>query len=266
MTQSSVASDVVEGQDIVGITAAGTTDPGLIRERNEDSYHLAADLGVAVVSDGMGGAPAGEVASALAVDRVASLLCEAVQNGMAAGGTVGAREIVADAIVAAHNEIREDGHRHPERMGMGATVTAAVIDPTTGAVTVGHIGDSRAYLLRGGVLTQLTRDDTLLQEQVEQGRVSAERAKKHPFGHILSQVLGMEQPIQPQVLESALEMGDQLLLCSDGVTAVLSDAELAEMLERGGPWPVESVLTSLVEAVNERGGPDNATAILLRRT
>ena len=148
---------------------------------------------------------------------------------------------------------------------MGATVTAVLIDRNDGVFTVGHVGDSRAYLFRSGILTQLTRDDTLLQEQVEQGRVPADLVKTHPFGHILSQVLGMEQPIIPQIVDGEFEEGDQLFLCSDGVTAVLSDEEIGEMLSRGRHLPPETVISSFLESVNERGAPDNATAILLRR-
>ena len=249
----------------VGFAGAGTTDVGCVRDGNQDAFFVSEDLGVAVVSDGMGGAPAGDVASRVAVEQVALGLCG---DGVAKwtpwdADTVQA--LLAEVIESAHLELRRHGELHPEDEGLGATLTVLVADPGSNRYAVGHVGDSRAYRLRRGIFTQLTRDDTLLQEHVDGGRISPRAAKSHPFGHILSQVLGMGGGIRPQILEGDMEGGDQFFLCSDGVTAVLNDREIGEMLHRGRIWPAETVVRAFVESANERGGPDNATAVLLRR-
>ena len=248
----------------VGFAAAGATDIGQVRKGNEDSFFVSEELGVAVVSDGMGGAPAGHVASRLAVEQLALSLCadERRRNpSEEPGATLG---ILSEAIETAHLEIIRHGEACPEDAGLGATVTALVVNRRVGYYAVGHIGDSRAYLLRRGVFTQLTRDDTLLQDHVDAGRIPHKVADRHPFGHILSQVLGMDRGVAPQLVEGEFELGDQFFLCSDGVTAVLNDREIGEMLIRGRLWPADTVVRAFIESVNERGGPDNATAILLR--
>lgn len=249
----------------VGFAGAGTTDVGCIRDGNQDAFFVSEELGVAIVSDGMGGAPAGDVASRLAVEQVALGLC--------GGGTIKwdpwdagvVQGLLSEAIETAHMEIWRHGETHPEDLGLGATITAMIADPISNRFAVGHVGDSRAYLLRRGVFTQLTRDHTLLQEHLEDGRIPFGAAARHPFGHILSQVLGMAEGVAPQIVEGDIEAGDQFFLCSDGVTAVLNDREIGEMLSRGRIWPPATVVKAFVESVNERGGPDNATAVLLRR-
>lgn len=249
----------------VGFAAAGATDVGLVRDGNEDAFFVSEDLGICVVSDGMGGAPAGDIASRLAVESVALTLCSAGPREWGQDATPSVASTLVEAIEAAHQTIRQHAEAHPEDGGLGATVTALVADPAAGRYAVGHVGDSRAYILRRGVFTQLTRDDTLLQEHLDEGRIPQKAARRHPFGHILSQVLGMELGVVPQIVEGTLELGDHFFLCSDGVTAVLNDREIGEMLSRGKLWPTQTVVKAFIESVNERGGPDNATAVLMRR-
>lgn len=246
------------------VSAAGT-DKGMVRTRNEDAYYVSESLGIAVVSDGMGGAPAGAVASALAVEAVASRLTMALARGWPVTGVVGAREALSEAIEEAHKSIRGHGNTYPESAGLGATLTAFVADPDSGAFAVGHVGDSRAYLIRGPVIRQLTRDDTLLQEHVDEGRLDSKTDANHPYGHVLKQVLGMDGEVSIQVLDGLMEPADQLLLCTDGVTAVLTEREIRDMIQRGRLWPTETVARAFLESVNERGGPDNATVVLVRR-
>lgn len=249
----------------VGFSGSGATDVGRVRPDNQDAFFLSEELGLALVSDGMGGAPAGDLASRIAIEQVAVEIGGGGRQRWSPWDPDRVHSLLGDAIESAHMEIRRHGSVHPEDAGLGATVTVLLADAEAGRYAVGHIGDSRAYLLRRGVFTQLTRDDTLLQEHVEDGRIPARAASRHPFGHILSQVLGMSEGVSPQVLEGALEAGDQFFLCSDGVTAVLNDREIGEMLVRGRIWPPDTVVRAFIEAVNERGGPDNATAVLLRR-
>ncbi len=248
-----------------GFSGGGATDVGRIRPSNQDAFFLSEGLGLAVVSDGMGGAPAGDVASRLAVEQVALEVGSGGRERWSPWDSASVLALLGDAIETAHMEIRRHGLAHPADAGLGATVTVLLADAEARRFAVGHVGDSRAYLLRRGVFSQLTRDHTLLQEHVDEGRIPPRAAARHPFGHILSQVLGMSEGVAPQLLEGALEAGDQFFLCSDGVTAVLNDREIGEMLVRGRIWPPATVVRAFVEAVNERGGPDNSTAVLLRR-
>ena len=249
----------------VGFSGGGATDVGCVRPDNQDAFFLSEELGLAVVSDGMGGAPAGDLASRLAVEQVALEIGGGGRQRWTPWDVDAVYGMLSEAIESAHMEIRRHGSLHPEDAGLGATVTVLLADAEARRYAVGHVGDSRAYMLRHGVFTQLTRDDTLLQEHVEDGRIPARAALHHPFGHILSQVLGMSEGVRPQLIEGPLEAGDQFFLCSDGVTAVLDDREIGEMLVRGRIWPPETVVRAFIESVNERGGPDNATAVLLRR-
>jgi len=246
------------------VSAAGT-DTGRVRSRNEDAFFVSDESGIAVVSDGMGGAPAGAMASALAVEAVRTRLLESVRGGWPVSGVTGIRFALQEAILAAHAGIRDHGQAYPESAGLGATLTAFVADANTGQFAVGHVGDSRAYLVRGPVIRRLTRDDTLLQDAVDEGRMEGTASAGNPLGHILRQVLGMERSPSIQVLDGIVEPGDQVFLCTDGVTAVLEDREVREMLTRGRLWPADTVVRAFLESVNERGGPDNATAVLIRR-
>ena len=256
---------MLESAAPAGFVSAAATDKGIVRHRNEDAFFASASSGIAVVSDGMGGAPAGAVASALATDAVSSHLIAGLERGWPGTGVVGVRDLVQESIEEAHLAIRQHGSRYPDAAGLGATLTAFVADRESGAFVVGHIGDSRAYLARGPVIRQLTRDDTVLQEHLDQGRLEADNHRGHPFGNVLRRVLGMNGEIQIQVLDGIMEPGDQILLCTDGITAVLTDREILEMLSRGRLWPVETVTKAFVDSANERGGPDNSTVVLLRR-
>jgi serine/threonine protein phosphatase PrpC len=254
------------------LSLAGLSDIGRVRRRNEDSLSLIPDLGVAVVADGMGGHPGGDVASQIATDTAARLLAAAVeeaerdQDGSAF--MQGLRGAMEDCILAAHADIRTRGRAEPELDGMGTTLTALALDSHSGCFVVGHVGDSRAYQFRGGALTQLTRDHTWIQEQIDRGDVLPQNAKRSPYAHLLTQCLGLESAPTPQLIDGRARPGDTFLLCTDGLVGMLDDGAMTRLLNRslstGAPMGngQRDALQALLEAANEAGGQDNITAIL----
>jgi protein phosphatase len=250
----------------------GLTDIGRTRKRNEDSISLRPEVGVAVVADGMGGHPGGDVASRIAADTVAALLEEAQADlESSTDFNRSLREVMTDAVRAAHSAIRAQGTEEPELDGMGTTLTAMIVDPHSDNYVMGHVGDSRAYLFRDGQLTQITRDDTWVQDRIEKGDIPAEAARRHPFGHLLTQCLGLEDPPVPQILEGKVEVGDTYLLCTDGLVGMLEDFEMERMLNdhlaidgTHESRDASSAIQALLDAANEAGGYDNITAALVR--
>jgi protein phosphatase len=228
--------------------SAAISDQGLVRRRNEDAF-LRLDEGVFAVADGMGGHPAGHVASRIAVDSVRE----------AAAAAERAPGWLAEAVRAANRAILERAGREPSEAGMGTTLTVLALDEASGTASIAHIGDCRVYLRRGGGLTRLTRDDTALQEAIESGRVDASRESGHPLGSVLTRVLGLDEDVQLHEDSLKLRTGDQFLLCSDGICGVLTDEEIADALEADRA-PGEA-LADLVALVTARGAPDNATAV-----
>jgi protein phosphatase len=228
--------------------AAGVTDTGRRRLRNEDAFVCEPPL--FAVADGMGGARAGEVAARLA----AAALEE---------GADGARD--GDALVAlleeANRRIWERSVADPETAGMGAVATVALVDAGGGAVAIGHVGDSRAYLLRGGVLEQLTNDHSLVAELVESGVLTREEAERHPQRSAITRALGTEADVEIDSFTVAGEPGDVFLLCSDGLSSMVADEALAAAIEAADRDPARAA-EALVAAANARGGEDNITVVL----
>lgn len=246
------------------IVIAGRSDVGQIRRRNEDSYQVFPDLGIAVVADGMGGHPGGDVASRIAAEAAADSLADAVrEGGIGDDFAEGFRPVMREAVLTAHRSIREEASVKPELDGMGTTLTAMVVDPETGTWIIGHVGDSRAYRLREGELLQLTRDDTWVQDQIDRGDMRPESARLSPYAHLLTQCVGLEDEPEPQVLDGVSAAGDAYLLCTDGLVGMLDDHEVARILGNGTGEP-EDPLQALIEAANEAGGHDNITAALIR--
>lgn len=253
------------------LTTTGLTDIGRVRKRNEDSLNLAPDLGVAVVADGMGGHPGGDVASRIAAEyavrRLRSLLPvpgEALPNGIEEA----LRGAMAQSVLGAHHAVRAEGVRNPSLDGMGTTLTAMAVDLESGACAIGHVGDSRAYRLRGGGMVQLTRDDTWVQRRVDAGELTLEQARRHPFGHILTQCLGLAEAPEPQVLLDRVQPGDLYMLCTDGLVGMVEDptleATLASVAGHADPGPaLEGAARELVEEAKRRGGYDNVTVVLV---
>lgn len=246
-------------------TVVGFSDVGRARSRNEDSLCLLPALGVAVVADGMGGHPGGDVASRLAAETASKILEDQLPRGR------DAQEVMLRSVLGAHEAIRAEGARKPDLDGMGTTLTALAVDPVSDTFVLGHVGDSRAYRYRAGTLTQLTKDDTWVQERIDAQQLTPEQARRHPFSHLLTQCLGLEDTPVPHVFQGPVEVGDVYLLCTDGLVGMVEDQELAEILrheigangDSGSAAHQEPAVRALVEAANEAGGYDNITAVLV---
>ena len=228
--------------------AAGVTDTGRRRLRNEDAFICEPPL--FAVADGMGGARAGEIAAGIA----AAALEEAGSEMRGATG-------VAALIEEANRRIWERSLTDPETAGMGTTVTAALVDAAGGTVAIGHVGDSRGYLLRGGTLEQLTTDHSLVNELVQSGILTPEEAERHPQRSAITRALGTEPTVQVDAFTVDAAPGDVFLICSDGLSTMVADEDMVSAIETAGGDPARAA-EALVAAANARGGEDNVTAVL----
>lgn len=229
--------------------AFGRSDVGQVRQRNEDTLAVEPSNGIVVVADGMGGAPAGHVASSLAVQEVV--------RGLHAG------EGMEDAIQGANEKILGKVEEDPTLAGMGSTVTALKASGERCIYELGHVGDSRAYLLSGDHFSQLSRDHTMVRDMVEAGKLPASAEREHPLGHILTRVLGTEDSVEVDVQEGEIADGDVFLLCSDGLVKVMEDREVEEWVRGVDVNSLEDVVGAMLDVANERGAPDNVTVALL---
>ncbi len=230
------------------VEKTGRTDVGRQRTGNEDSFFEASPL--FCVADGMGGARAGEVASRIAVETLA--------DGDHAGE--GPEALLADTARDANRKIHELGEADESLKGMGTTFTAALVDGSD--VAVAHVGDSRLYRLRDGALERLTRDHSLVEELVRRGELDPEDAASHPQRAILTRALGPDADVEVETFTSPGRAGDIYLLCSDGLTSMVSEEELGDILRED--LPLEDIAADLVAAANEAGGRDNITVVLFR--
>jgi len=226
---------------------SGVTDAGRKRRRNEDSYVLEPPL--FAVADGMGGAQAGEVASRLAVD--------AFREFHEADELEPEKRVTA-IIQEANRRIYERAREDTQASGMGTTVTAALVGEES--VSIGHVGDSRAYRLRGGQLEQLTDDHSLVADLVRGGRLTPEEADVHPQRSVITRALGTDPEVDVDAFTFEAEPGDVILLCSDGLTTMLTDEEIVAIVGRAKS--LEHAAKQLVKAANRRGGEDNVTVVL----
>ena len=227
--------------------SAGRTDAGRKRRRNEDAYVVAPPL--FAVADGMGGAQAGEVAARLAT---------AAFHEYHEADALEAEQRVAAIIKEANRRIYERARTDTEVSGMGTTVTAALVEGSR--IVIGHVGDSRAYRLRGGQLEQLTDDHSLVADLVRGGRISPEEAEIHPQRSVITRALGTDPQVDVDSLGVDAEPGDVYLLCSDGLTTMVADEEILDIVGRAKN--LEQAGKDLVKAANRRGGEDNITVVL----
>lgn len=225
------------------------SDTGRQRNANEDSFFVRAPI--FVVADGMGGAQAGEVASRAAADAFDVDLPDAPPE-----------QILRETIATANRRIHDLARADPSRAGMGTTLTAAIVDAEGEEVAIGHVGDSRAYRLRGGHLEQLTRDHSLVEEMRRKGQLTDEQAEDHPQRSIITRALGPEPDVEPDVHTVAAAPGDVFLICSDGLTTMLGEAQIARLLSRA--TSMEAAVRALVDEANRAGGRDNITALAFR--
>ncbi|HEU4884622.1 MAG TPA: PP2C family serine/threonine-protein phosphatase [Longimicrobium sp.] len=237
--------------------AVGGTHVGRVRKGNEDAFLVDEGRGVFLVADGMGGHVAGEIASDIAKRSVGGTLLEGVDRGLAADDLA---HSMVDSFRVADLAIAEHVAANPETEGMGTTVTAIVVC-TDGTYRMGHIGDSRAYLLRDGQLAQISKDHTWVQREVDEGRLTPSAARKHPYSHILTRALGADPSDAPDLQAGQLQAGDLLLLCSDGLTGMVTDAHLQRILATDATN--EARIEEMIALANKRGGRDNITAVIV---
>ena len=244
---------------------AACTDKGLVRPINEDSYRISPEQNLFVLSDGLGGAAKGEVASAIAVEAVTASLRGNASNGEP--GRSAARPEVSDdtnslvhAIELANRKIHEEAMRDSACRGMGATIVAVRISGRR--LGLAHVGDSRAYLFRADALEQLTSDHSLVAEQVRHGLMTHQQAATSELQSVLTRALGMAETVEIDADEIELFPGDSLLLCSDGLTRMVPEPEIGGILAQAAD--ARMAAERLVHRANERGGHDNVTVIVIR--
>ena len=235
------------------------TDPGLIRDNNEDSVVIDEENQLVVLADGMGGYNAGEVASAMATSFVKAELGRWLLEG---GSEASARELkraMEICIDNANRSIFNAANANPAYAGMGTTLVMGVFVGTR--AMIGHVGDSRCYRWRGTTLQQLSRDHSLLQEQIDAGLISEEQAKFATHKNLVTRALGVEDTVLLEVNEFRVEDGDIYLFCSDGLNDMVADERIAAILQAVGA--LEDTGSALVNAANDGGGRDNISVILM---
>src|SRR5579863_3647264 len=240
------------------------SDPGRVRENNEDSFRLRPETNLFVLSDGMGGQASGETASRIAVETVVDY-CRVPEPELrpAAERAAGLSEQsnrLTSAIRRANAAIREAAKNNPSCSGMGATVVAVWFDGDR--MSLAHVGDSRAYRLRSGQLEQLTQDHSFVAEQVRRGILTQREAEQSKLQNVLMRALGAEEEVDVDVEEELVLGSDTILLCSDGLTHELSDARIAAVLQDA--HDAQAAADRLTDLANQAGGEDNITAIVLR--
>jgi len=248
---------------------AGLTHVGLQRTANEDAFLLLPEEGLFCVADGMGGHASGEVASRLAVEEMAEFFRLTGRDPEATWPFAEERALAPDenrllaGVRLANLRIWERAQADAALRGMGTTLVCASVDAAGRSALVGHVGDSRAYLLRSGALTRLTRDHSLLEDVQRARPMTAAEVEAFPHKNVILRALGMHERVEVELQRVALQDGDLLLLCCDGLHGMVPDARLAELL-RAGRTDLPRAAASLVEAANAAGGADNITCVLVQ--
>ena len=241
------------------VTSGITTHPGNVRAQNEDCGHAGDWL--LVVADGMGGHAGGQVASRITVEKTGNTLLKLLGRAEEAlrknHRTIDLETIMTEAIQETCHAVFDEALDRPALAGMGSTVTAAMVYGND--AWIGHVGDSRAYLIRNGEIVQKTKDHSLVQEQVDAGLINAEQAKYSMIRNIITRSIGFERDVQVDAFSFPIERGDHILLCTDGLTGHVDDHEILEIVQS---YPRRIVPSKLIELANARGGEDNSTVIL----
>lgn len=238
---------------------AAHTDPGLMRENNEDFVSFDTDCRVAVLADGMGGYNAGEIASAMAVTFVKAELTRWLSIAAPRYTTTEVRRALEACVINANQSIYNAANANQQFRGMGTTLVAGVFDPKR--VLLAHVGDSRCYVWRDSKLVRLTKDHSLLQEQLDAGLITPEQAKVATHKNLVTRALGVEEGVNVDLLEHHPVVGDVYLMCSDGLTDMVADEELAAIFTVHSG--LEELASALILAANQAGGRDNISVILI---
>jgi serine/threonine protein phosphatase PrpC len=236
------------------------TDPGLARENNEDSVAIDEPTRLGILADGMGGYNAGEIASGMATTFIKSELGRWLAQ---AGRHANAREVrraMEICVDNANRSIFNAANSNPQYSGMGTTLVLSVFQD--GRLMLGHIGDSRCYRLRGAEFTQITKDHSLLQEQMDAGLITPEQAATSSNKNLVTRALGVEDAVLLEVNEHKVEPGDLFLMCSDGLSDMVDDEGIAKIL--GNDGPLQPKATQLIDAANANGGRDNISVLMVQ--
>ena len=245
---------------------ATCTDPGMVRSHNEDSIAADAANGLVVLADGMGGYNAGEVASGMATTVIITEMRQLLTGvkphdvDQATSEEVAAR-LVREQVLKANTSIYQAAQSQPQYAGMGTTLVVCLFYDNR--VLVAHLGDSRLYMLRDGKFKQVTRDHSLLQEQIDSGIITAEQAKKAAHKNLVTKALGIDATVEPEIHEYATKPGDVYLLCSDGLCDMVEDEDIGMTLQALGA-NLKLAAQQLVQMANDNGGRDNVSVILVR--
>ena len=238
----------------------GVTDVGLNREHNEDSIGWDAEMGLILLADGMGGHNAGEVASELAVTTIRDALHDVLTPEIVAADVVNFADAVREAVVYANEEIHEQAHERVDYAGMGTTLVLTLFH--NGKVTYAHVGDSRIYRFRHNELVQITSDHSLVQEMVDSGYLSEEEALLSTNRNLITRALGIAPMVDVDIHTEDVENDDIYLLCSDGLTDLVEESDIVDILTQYQP-NLGVAAQALVDMANERGGNDNISVILV---
>ena len=236
------------------IEVGQATNVGMIRPGNEDSFFTNPAEGLFIVADGMGGHAAGEIASEMAVRILADelRLVRDIDDAVQA--------LVAQALKRANLAIFERTLTEVDKQGMGTTASLLIL--RDGKYLIGQVGDSRVYMLREGTLTQLTKDHSYVQEQVDAGFLTPEQARYHPYSNVITRCVGASADVEPDTYNGTVKAGDMFLVASDGLTGMVDDRRLQALLQSRAP--AQRVVDALISEANGRGGLDNITAIVVR--
>jgi serine/threonine protein phosphatase PrpC len=249
------------------IEAFGRTDVGRRRKINEDSFLVSPEVNLYAVCDGMGGHNAGEVASKMAIETIAAFIERSgVEKeitwpwGLDANLSFDGNRLKT-AVRLANAKVFQAADNREELTGMGTTVVASIVSGK--AMTIASAGDSRCYLVRGGELKQLTRDDSWVSAALGEGILNSDDVEHHPLRNVITKAVGARDSIDLDVVEHVFEPGDLVLLCSDGLHGMINDQEISRILGSGAD-PLEDASARLIDAANDAGGRDNVTVVLLR--
>ena len=234
------------------------TDPGLVRDNNEDAVALDAQTGLCILADGMGGYNAGEIASGMACAFIRSEMSRWLSQAGESANSKEVKRAMEICVQNANHSIFNAANSNPQYTGMGTTLVVGVFQ--AGRLMLGHIGDSRCYRLRSGELQQITKDHSLLQEQIDAGLITPEQALTSVNKNLVTRALGVEDSVMLDVTEHRVEVGDIYLMCSDGLSDMVRDQPIADIMQSNAT--LEQIATQLIAAAIAGGGRDNISVVL----
>jgi protein phosphatase len=239
------------------------TDVGRKRSQNQDRVKVAPELGLFIVADGMGGHRGGETASAMVVELVPEIVKQAQETQ---GPQWNPKNVISKAIEGASRAIHERAISTPALQGMGTTTVAMLFKDNL--LTIGHVGDSRCYFLRPGAIWQATRDHSLVQEKLRAGLISRAELKTDRMKNVITRSVGFEADVNVEIYEMSVQPGDVFLICSDGLSGMIDDEEMLEVIQksREAGHPLTETVQDLIDAANQNGGEDNVSTIMVEIT